>query len=270
MYEGATVSKHFYKTDKLKSFEIERVGESKFFGFGICSKANIKLIDTKRELNVTTANSFRCAFGYKNGTTTSYPQLFPKFYVTEVHRDENTNELSITAYDAIYSASKHTVSELTLTTPYTINDFALACTNLLGMSGLVLPTDANSFNTSYESGANFDGTETIREALNAVAGKQLTNSGMEHMIKKRCKGVEGYRNSPHTFRHTFAQMSLKQGRDLYSLSRQLGHEDLQTTSIYLRSLQDEDMIQISKNFVTYYCKNKSPTLIGRGYFLHIH
>ena len=57
-------------------------------------------------------------------------------------------------------------------------------------------------------------------------GRQLTNSGMEHTVKRRGKGVEGYRISPHTFRYTFAQMSLKQGRDLYSLSRQLGHENL--------------------------------------------
>lgn len=77
-------------------------------------------------------------------------------------------------------------------------------------------------------------------------GRQLTNSGMEHMVKRRGKGVEGYRMSPHTFRHTFAQLSLKQGRDLYSLSRQLGHENLQITSIYLRSLQDEDIIKIAK------------------------
>lgn len=81
----------------------------------------------------------------------------------------------------------------------------------------------------------------------SYTGKQLTNSAMEHMVKRRGKGVEGYRISPHTFRHTFAQMSLKQGRDLYSLSRQLGHENLQITSIYLRSLQDEDMIKIAKD-----------------------
>lgn len=82
----------------------------------------------------------------------------------------------------------------------------------------------------------------------SYSGKMLTNSGMEHMIKRRGKGIdlEGRRLSPHTFRHTFAQMSLKQGRDLYSLSRQLGHENLQITSIYLRSLEDEDMIKIAK------------------------
>lgn len=82
----------------------------------------------------------------------------------------------------------------------------------------------------------------------SYSGRQLTNSGMEHMVKRRCEGVgEGIRCSPHTFRHTFAQMSLKQGRDLYSLSRQLGHENLEITSIYLRSLQDEDMIKIAKD-----------------------
>ena len=81
----------------------------------------------------------------------------------------------------------------------------------------------------------------------SYTGKQLTNSAMEHMIKRRCVGVEGVRCSPHTFRHFFAQQSLKQGRDLYSISRQLGHENLQITSIYLRSLQDADLIKIAKD-----------------------
>lgn len=81
----------------------------------------------------------------------------------------------------------------------------------------------------------------------SYTGKQLTNAAVEYLVKKRGEGVEGVRVSPHTFRHTFAQLSLKQGRDLYSLSRQLGHENLQITSIYLRSLQDEDIIKIAKD-----------------------
>lgn len=80
----------------------------------------------------------------------------------------------------------------------------------------------------------------------SYSGRQLTNSGMEHMFKRRGKGIEGVRVSPHTARHFFAQQSLKQGRDLYSLSRQLGHENLQITSIYLRSLEDEDIIKIAR------------------------
>jgi len=39
--------------------------------------------------------------------------------------------------------------------------------------------------------------------------------------------------SPHTFRHSFAVHCLKQGMNLRSLQKILGHNDLATTSIYL-------------------------------------
>jgi integrase/recombinase XerD len=83
----------------------------------------------------------------------------------------------------------------------------------------------------------------------SYSGRQLTNSGIEHMVKRRADGVnpENVRISPHTFRHFFAVQSLKQGRDLYSISTQLGHENLQITSIYLKTLAQEDVIKIAKN-----------------------
>ena len=77
-------------------------------------------------------------------------------------------------------------------------------------------------------------------------GKQLTNSGMEHMIKRRGKGIEGIRISPHTCRHFFAQQQLKMGTDLYTVSRLLGHENIAITQTYLNSLQDKDIIKIAK------------------------
>jgi integrase/recombinase XerD len=79
-------------------------------------------------------------------------------------------------------------------------------------------------------------------------GRQLTNSGMEHMIRRRSKGIDSeVRCSPHTFRHTFAQMQLKMGTDLYSLSRLLGHESVSITQIYLRSLEDAEIVKMNKN-----------------------
>ena len=78
-------------------------------------------------------------------------------------------------------------------------------------------------------------------------GRQLTNSGMEHMIRRRSKGIDSdVRCSPHTFRHTFAQMQLKMGTDLYTLSRLLGHESVSITQIYLRSLEDAEIVKMSK------------------------
>lgn len=165
LYEGSTLVTSYSYKDALISVTIDRVGEdSKFFGYGICQKANVHLRDVNREISVTTANSMKIYFGADN----TYIQTNPRYFVTEVHRDENTNELSITAYDAIYGATEHTVAELGLTS-YTIGDFAAACATLLGLNSVSRNPGITAFNTNYEEGANFEGTETIREALDDVA-----------------------------------------------------------------------------------------------------
>lgn len=161
LYNGSALADTFTHTDKIISFDIQRVGEDgKFFGFGICHRLNIHLIDVQRELNITTANTIKMSIG----VGADYVG-FPTFTVSEVHRDEKTNELSVTAYDALYCASNHTVSELTLSKPYTIKQFVEAVGTVLG----VTVSGADGFTLSYENGANFDGTETLREALDDVA-----------------------------------------------------------------------------------------------------
>lgn len=49
-------------------------------------------------------------------------------------------------------------------------------------------------------------------------------------------GIQGPRLSPHTFRHYFAVSYIRNGGDLYRLSRILGHTSVKTTEIYLRSM----------------------------------
>lgn len=168
LYNGSTLSKTFAYNDILKSIDITRVGDNtRFFGYGISQKLNFHLRDVDRAINVTTANRAKVAFS----ADSEYIYNFPTFSVTETHRDENTNELSITAYDALYWATEHTVAELGLEA-YTVQEFASACATLLGATGLIISGVGSAetcFNTSYPEGANFEGTETIREALNAVA-----------------------------------------------------------------------------------------------------
>jgi hypothetical protein len=166
LYNGSTLLEVYKHTDRLKSFTVERLGENKFFGFGVCQKINVKLQDKNRELNITTDNTLEVAFG----TKCEYIYTFPYFKVTEVHRDELTNELSITAYDRLYTAAEHTIKELLLTT-FTLRDYALCCGAVLGLPvGFVnVPEEDIAFNTFYDGGANFDGTETLREVLDAIA-----------------------------------------------------------------------------------------------------
>ena len=169
---SSTLAATYNYNDALISYSIERVGdETKFFGYGICQKINVKLRDVERSISITTDNYLKTSITSIENSAENYVYPYPIFYVSEVHRNENNNELSITAYDSLYKAAKHTVSELNLTAPYTIEEFATACATLLGLSlSIVNIADTDTcFDTSYDEGANFDGTETIRDALNAVA-----------------------------------------------------------------------------------------------------
>lgn len=164
LYNGSTLLNTFKHTDRLISFTVERVGdESKFFGFGFCQKLNVKLLDSKRELNITTANTIEIAFGVGS----DFVYALPLFKVSEVHRNENTNELSITAYDMLYEADKRQINEfIVFNVPYTMEDYAAECAAAIG---LPLKIEGGEFSPYYPQGANLEGTETIRELLNAIA-----------------------------------------------------------------------------------------------------
>ncbi len=80
-------------------------------------------------------------------------------------------------------------------------------------------------------------------------GYQLTNSAVEHILKRRAEGIDmgDVRVSPHTCRHFYAQQQLKMGTDIYTISRLLGHENIHITQVYLRSLSADDLIEETKH-----------------------
>lgn len=182
LYQGSTLVNTFTNNDKVISLTIERVGDSsKFFGFGICQKLNLHLIDKERALNITTDNWI---YVYFNDLT-----VFPQFFVSEVHRDENTNELSITAYDILYEASKHLITEINLTPPYTMEDIATTCSRLFGGGGTDRLVDNDeAFWLPYPNGANLEGSETLREVLDDIAEATQTIyyiDNSENLVFKR-------------------------------------------------------------------------------------
>ena len=180
-YSDGALANTFTENNRIKSIEIQRVGEdSKFFGFGISHRLNIKLIDINRELNFTTSDYFSVSIGLEEYTQ------FPNMYITETNRDENTNELSITAYDLLDKTKKHTFSELTLTKPYTIADVVNAVAAFLGISANIPSLDV--FNISYADGANLEGTESLYDLLTAAAEATQTifyMNGSNTLVFKR-------------------------------------------------------------------------------------
>jgi integrase/recombinase XerD len=74
-------------------------------------------------------------------------------------------------------------------------------------------------------------------------GKPLGLGGVKHLMDrlKKATGIgESMRLSAHVFRHTFAKMYLKQGGELFKLSREMGHSDVKTTQIYLKDFNSSE------------------------------
>jgi integrase/recombinase XerD len=73
-------------------------------------------------------------------------------------------------------------------------------------------------------------------------GQALGHDGLEYLLNKhltvagrRCPSLSKKRITPHSLRHSFAMNLLHHGADRSVIALWLGHEDVQTTSIYLQA-----------------------------------
>ena len=76
----------------------------------------------------------------------------------------------------------------------------------------------------------------------------LTKEAIEHIFNQAneiAKVRPEVRCSPHTARHYFAQANLRNGLDVYSLSRLMGHCSVNITKTYLQSLKDDDIVEMA-------------------------
>lgn len=79
-------------------------------------------------------------------------------------------------------------------------------------------------------------------------GRPLTTVAVERIVRiagERAKVRKSIRCSPHTCRHFFSQAQLKNGNDVYSLSRLLGHSNIKTTNRYLQGMNDAEIVKAS-------------------------
>lgn len=78
--------------------------------------------------------------------------------------------------------------------------------------------------------------------------KPLTDCSVDRVIKQAGKVAnvrQDIRVSAHTCRHWYAQTQLKNGLDVHSISRVLGHESVNITKIYLQSMNDDEILKLS-------------------------
>jgi site-specific recombinase XerD len=83
-----------------------------------------------------------------------------------------------------------------------------------------------------------------RRLFCTLVGKPVSSTYVRMMLRRLAgrAGIEK-RIHPHGLRHTMAVEMLREGFDLVTIQRQLGHTSLATTERYLRHLSPEDVIQ---------------------------
>lgn len=73
-----------------------------------------------------------------------------------------------------------------------------------------------------------------------------TNATIETLFREIASNTKirsTIRCSPHTCRHWFAKTSIKNGQDIYTLSKILGHSNIKITQRYLESMSSDEIIE---------------------------
>lgn len=80
-------------------------------------------------------------------------------------------------------------------------------------------------------------------------GKRLTPETVQRVVRDcgmSCDIRNEIRCSPHTFRHYYSQTQLKNGCDIFVVSKLLGHSNINITKRYLNSMRDEDVLEMGQ------------------------
>ena len=79
-------------------------------------------------------------------------------------------------------------------------------------------------------------------------GHQLPRQNVNDVIIKACEscGIDRAKAYPHNLRHSFACNIMKQTNNIYLTSKLLGHNAISTTEIYLRGMNSDEVLEMSK------------------------
>jgi integrase len=93
-----------------------------------------------------------------------------------------------------------------------------------------LPITEQAYNMLGERKQPIDAVFTLIQATNQRDNRYLTKWVLDAGISKKI--------TFHCFRHTFATLQLSMGTDIYTVSKMLGHKDLNTTQIYAKIIDE--------------------------------
>jgi len=84
-----------------------------------------------------------------------------------------------------------------------------------------------------------DSVHISGDYINQMIKETAEKAGIQETINKYSDGREIHKVTAHTLRHSFAMQAISSGIDIRSLQTLLGHDELDTTLIYLQQSKDE-------------------------------
>jgi hypothetical protein len=127
----------------------------------ICQRCHLKLRDVAREIDIQSGDTLIPYIGVSDEFI-----KYPRFTITEINRNETTNQLLITSWDDIDDLKNHKIEELNLTAPYTIADVVNTIAGFMNTTYRTVNfVNDTTLPLNYPDGANLDGTETVKEVL---------------------------------------------------------------------------------------------------------
>jgi integrase/recombinase XerD len=134
------------------------------------------------------------------------------------------------------------ISEL-LTLPFEHCDFDNLVMKVRGKGGKhrLVPFSVEMRKTLYRYATKHSGPGRLMFGTRNRTPVTVRNFQRDLKLIGGKTGMTGVRFSPHTLRHSFACEYLRNGGNLYYLSRLLGHSSVKTTEIYLQSVKIDEL-----------------------------
>lgn len=187
LYSGSTLVETYKADDEIQEYEISKAADlNKLFGQVVCQKINIKLRNADDDLNVSAGKNLKVYSGFDTEFIN-----YPRFYITEINKNELNSQLSVTGYDLIYTAKERKISDLNLVagTTYTIEQTINLAAAALGTTYSIINTNS-IFSKSCVKAELFKKDETIYKLIEYIAEATGSIAYINHQNKLCFKGIK--------------------------------------------------------------------------------
>lgn len=153
--------------DKLKSIQVSRYSNEKVFGFALCQKATIEIIDENHDIEVAEGQKVNISIGAKIASGVDYVG-YCDFFIDRYSRDEVSHLLKIEAFDRIQELSRLRTSQFNFSFPMALEEIIFVIQDSINIE-IIYDNNLPNLKTIFEKEQiNIEGTESIRSFIEAI------------------------------------------------------------------------------------------------------